>query len=133
MLVTSNSSFSYSAFTYSKLSSANSFSLKKSNICHWERVKLKIPHDTFSAYKLKASADHKFEVTQNMKFIFNRIENIFGKGQNTVYQLFSFSHPSNKSFFFSLSILSIVQERFIFTPIRKTWSTLKTFCRQQNL
>ena len=36
--------------------------------------------------KLIAFADDKFDVTQNIKFIFHKIQNIVGKGENAGYQ-----------------------------------------------
>ena len=38
--------------------------------------------------KLKAFADDKLNVTQNVKVVFRRIENIVGKEENAVYQHF---------------------------------------------
>ena len=44
---------------------------------------------TFSALpKLRAFADDKFVVTQNMKFAIYRVENIVEKGENAGYQHF---------------------------------------------
>ena len=36
--------------------------------------------------ELKASADHKLKFIQNILFVFDRIENIVGKGENAGYQ-----------------------------------------------
>ena len=38
--------------------------------------------------KLKAFADDKINVTQNLKFALGRVENIVGKGENAGYQHF---------------------------------------------
>ena len=38
--------------------------------------------------KFKAFADNKFNVTQNVKFVFHKIENIVGIGENASYQHF---------------------------------------------
>ena len=38
--------------------------------------------------KLKAFADDKIDVTENLKFILGRVENIAGKGENAGYQHF---------------------------------------------
>ena len=38
--------------------------------------------------KLKAFADDKINLTQNFKFVLERIENIAGKGENAGYQHF---------------------------------------------
>ena len=37
---------------------------------------------------LKAFADDKKKVTENLKFLFERVENIVGKGENAGYQHF---------------------------------------------
>ena len=39
-------------------------------------------------YKLKAFADDKVVVTEKLKFVFGRVENIVGKGENAGYQHF---------------------------------------------
>ena len=41
--------------------------------------------------RLKAQADDKISMTEKLKFVFGRIENIKGKGENTGYQRASFS------------------------------------------
>ena len=40
--------------------------------------------------KIKALADDKINVTQELKFVSGRVENIRGKGENAVYQHFLF-------------------------------------------
>ena len=40
--------------------------------------------------KLKAFADYKINVTEKLKFILGRVENIVGKGENAGYQHFLF-------------------------------------------
>ena len=48
-----------------------------------------LPNDTFLDWsKLKAFADDKINVTQNLKFVLEREENIVGKGENAGYQHF---------------------------------------------
>ena len=42
--------------------------------------------------KLKAFADDKINVTKMTISFFDRVENKCGKGENAVYQHFSFSH-----------------------------------------
>ena len=42
--------------------------------------------------KLKACADDKITVTETLKLVLWRVENIVGKGENAGYQHFSFSH-----------------------------------------
>ena len=39
-------------------------------------------------FKFKASADDKLGVTEIMGFVFERVENIVGKGENAGYQHF---------------------------------------------
>ena len=38
--------------------------------------------------KLKAFADDKINVTEQLKFVMRRVENIMGKGENAGYQHF---------------------------------------------
>ena len=50
--------------------------------------------------KLKAFADDKINLNKNSKFVFGRVENIVGKGENAAYQHFllftqSFQKPSH--------------------------------------
>ena len=48
----------------------------------------------------KAFADDKLNVTQNLKFALERVENIVGKGENTDYQhFFPFPTVFSKAFF----------------------------------
>ena len=49
-------------------------SLPNGKILHW--------------FILKASADEKINVTEKLKFVFGRVENIVGKGENAGYQHF---------------------------------------------
>ena len=49
--------------------------------------------------KLKAFADDKLNVTQNVKYVFHRIENIVGKEENAVTSIFFFSHHVFKRLF----------------------------------
>ena len=42
--------------------------------------------------KLKAFADNKLNDTQNIKFVYHRVEIILGKGENAGYQHVPFSH-----------------------------------------
>ena len=44
--------------------------------------------------KLKAFADDKINVTQNIEIVFCRIKNIVGKEENTCYQYFLFFPPN---------------------------------------
>ena len=48
-----------------------------------------LPNDkTLDWLKFKAFADAKINVTENLKFVSERIQNIFGKGENAGYQHF---------------------------------------------
>ena len=49
--------------------------------------------------KLKAFADDKLNVTQNVKVVFHRIENIEGKKENAGASIFFFSHSVFKRLF----------------------------------
>ena len=40
--------------------------------------------------KIKAFADNKINVTEKLKHVFGRVENITGKGENAGYQHFLF-------------------------------------------
>ena len=53
----------------------------------WGKWFHSLPDDTFFS-KLKAFADDKLNNTQNIKFVFKRIENIVVKGENAGYQHF---------------------------------------------
>ena len=54
----------------------------------WERVN-SLPNDkTLDVTKLKAFADNKINVGQMMISVFDRVENIVGKGENAGYQHF---------------------------------------------
>ena len=46
----------------------------------------------FDRSKFKAFADNKINVTEKLKFVLGRVENIVGKGENAGYQFFSFYH-----------------------------------------
>ena len=54
--------------------------------------------------KLKAIADDKVSVTENLKFGLVRVENIVGKGETAGYSIFSFSHHVFNRLFFSWSL-----------------------------
>ena len=49
-----------------------------------------LPKDKFLDWsKLKEFADNKINVAENLKFVLQRLENIFGKEQNAGYPAFS--------------------------------------------
>ena len=59
--------------------------------------------------KLMAFADYKSNVTQTIKVVFHRIENIVGKGENAGYQHFLlFPQCFQKAFSYSASKVVIV-------------------------
>ena len=67
------------------------------NLRHWEAWEPRIfmwkvnslPNDKFLDWsKLKAFANDKIKVTEKMKFVLERVENIVGKGENSGYQHF---------------------------------------------
>ena len=59
--------------------------------------------------KLKAFADNKLNVTQNVKVVFHRLENIVGKEENAGQQYFLlFPQCFQKAFSFSSSKVVIV-------------------------
>ena len=48
-----------------------------------------LPNDKISDWsKLRAFADDKIDVTEKLKFVLGRVENIVGKGENAGYQHF---------------------------------------------
>ena len=50
-----------------------------------------LPNDKILDWsKLKAFADDKINVSENLKFVLGRVENIVGKGENDGYQHFLF-------------------------------------------
>ena len=78
-------------------SSENDFNLGKSKILPSGRVNPlpnnprfdSLPNDTFFDWpKLKALSDDKINVTEKLKFVYGRAENIMGKGENADYQHF---------------------------------------------
>ena len=55
-------------------------------------------------FKLKAFADNKINVDENLKFVFRWVENIVGKGENAGYQYFSpFPRMFSKGFLFRVA------------------------------
>ena len=48
-----------------------------------------LPNDKFSDWsRLKELADNKMNVTEKLKFLLGRVENIVGRGENAGYQHF---------------------------------------------
>ena len=57
-----------------------------------ELVSNSLPNDKILVWsKLEASADDKINVTEKLKFVSGRVENIMGKGENAGYQHFLLS------------------------------------------
>ena len=69
-----------------------------------------LPNDNFLDWsRLKAFADDKLYLTQNIKVVFHRIENIVGKEENAGYQHFLlFPQCFQKAFKFTVSKVVIV-------------------------
>ena len=56
----------------------------------WQGCINSLPNDKISDWsKLKASADDKINVTEKLKFLLERVENIVGKGRNCWLPAFS--------------------------------------------
>ena len=72
-----------------------------------------LPDDNISDWsKLKTFADDKLNVTQNIKVIFHKIENIAGKAENAGYQHFLlFPQCFQKAFSSSASKVVIVWQK----------------------
>ena len=74
-----------------KLSSANSFRLEESKICHLGKG--------YDWSLLKPFADNKINSAEKLKFVLERVENIVGKGENAGYpQFLLFPQCFQKSF-----------------------------------
>ena len=58
--------------------------------------------------KLKAFADDKINVTEKMKFVFGRVENIVGKGENAGYQHFHLFPQCFQEDLFSRSLKVVI-------------------------
>ena len=56
--------------------------------CNYYNLTLTLYQRTKFQSKLKAFADNKIDMTEKLKFVFGRIENIVGKGENAGYQHF---------------------------------------------
>ena len=67
------------------MSSAICFNLDQSKTCRLVMGKLFTKRQILEYSKLKAFATN---VTENRKFVFRRVENIVGKGENAGYQRF---------------------------------------------
>ena len=68
------------------LLSANAFGLDQAKIL---LALNSLPKDTIlRMFEFKASADYKFGVAEIMEFVFGRLENVVGKGDNAGYQHF---------------------------------------------
>ena len=66
------------------------YSTYKAKLCH---VNISLPNNKILALNIfKAFADDKIIVTQKLKFVLGRVENIVGKGENAGYQHFLLSH-----------------------------------------
>ena len=72
------------------MSSANTsnFDLSKILLCGKEFILYQATKLDYS--KLKAFADGKINVTENLNFVFEKMENLVEKGENACYQHFLF-------------------------------------------
>ena len=79
LLITSNFSFSHSVFQKA------CFPGVSKSVVVWELIN-SLPDDQVLDWSnLKAFADDKLKVTEKLKFVLRRIENIIGKGENAGY------------------------------------------------
>ena len=66
-----------------------------------------LPNDKFlNWFKLKTFADDKINVTQKLKFVLGRVENIVAKGENSGYQHFLFFPQCFQKTFYTGSLKS---------------------------
>ena len=98
-----------------------------------------LPIDKFSGWsKLKAFADNKINVTEKLKFILGRVQNIVGKGENDGYQHFQlFPTMFSKGFFFKVvkswdCVVNPFPNKPWFLRVCST-SLLKTLWEKENL
>ena len=70
--------------------------------------------------KLEAFADDKFNVTQNIKFVFRGVDKIVKTGEHASISIFSFSHDVFKRPFpYGCEKLSLYGKCSMSTPIRR--------------
>ena len=63
--------------------------LQDKELFHWYRFVNFLPNDQILDWsKLKAFADDKMNVAETMIYVYGRVENVVGKGENTDYQFF---------------------------------------------
>ena len=79
---------------------ANGFSALYISICISGLINPLPDNKSLDWSKLKAFADNKLIVTQNIKVVFHRIENIVGKEENAGYQHFLLFPQCFQKFFF---------------------------------
>ena len=85
-----------------------------------------LPHDKILGLpKLKAFADDKLNVTQNVKIVFYRIENIVGKEENAGYQVWIAQS--------SLARVNTALERLVINIFYNTLALACITCTWQNL
>ena len=88
---------------YSKREESLGFGNNASNYnCHRQRIRVtSLPNKNIFAWtKFKAFAHDKIIMTQQLKFVLGREENIVGKGENVVYHPFLlFPQYFSKAFF----------------------------------
>ena len=98
LLVTSNFSFSHSVFKRLVLQTRKNKGLFRKGLTTKPWPFNLSPNDKlFDLSKLKAFADDKSNLTQNLKFVLDGAENIVGKEKMLVTSIFSFSYNVFKS------------------------------------
>ena len=85
--------------------------------------------------KFKASANGKFGVAEIMRFVFERVENIVGKGENAGYQKFLlFLQRFQKASYPGSLKVGIVRERIkLFITVGTNRTVLTQTLQRQNL
>ena len=78
----------YKQFLLFPVFSKGLFPTASTGVIVWEWVNSLLNDKSFNLSKLKAFADEKINVAQNLKFVYDRVENIVGKGENAGYQHF---------------------------------------------
>ena len=82
-----------------------------------------LPNNNFLDWsKFKAHAEDKINVTEILKFVFGRVENIVGKGENAGYQHFLLDLQCfQKAFFSRLLTLSQTSPGFYLFAVQAFW------------
>ena len=86
----SNFSFFHSFSSNTKLLSANSFNWEESKICHLGKGQFfnSTKRQILDRSELKGLAENNKKVTEKLKFVLGRVENVMGKEENAGYKHF---------------------------------------------